>query len=150
MRGSILRRLLIAPRRVATESAGNFLRNDQGAAMVEFALVTFVFVSIILLGILEFGFATWSKNSVAADAREGARFAIVHGAASPAPATQTDVRAYILTKTSLDSIRVSATWSPNNSPGSVVTVQVQHDRPRRGLFLRATTDVGTSKMVVLF
>lgn len=131
--------------------AGRFLGDRSGAAMVEFAIVAFVFVPVLLFGILEFGFAAWSKNMVASDAREGARYAVVHGSYSPSPATPATIRSYLLTKTSLDTFRVTTTWSPiNKDPGSVVTVRVFHDRPRRGIFLPTTTDSSTSKMVVVF
>ena len=43
--------------------------------MVEFAVVATVF-TLMLLGFLEAGLAAWQKNSVAADAREGVRYAM--------------------------------------------------------------------------
>ena len=49
----------------------------------------------ILFGIMEFGRAAWSYNTVAHAAREGARFAMVHGKTSKAPATQADVQAVV-------------------------------------------------------
>src|SRR4029079_8365767 len=57
-----------------------FLRDESGAAMVEFAVVTaFIFIPIVF-GILEFGRITWAKDMVTTAAREGTRYAIVHGA----------------------------------------------------------------------
>ncbi len=132
-------------------------KDEQGTAMAEFALVAAVF-SFLLLGIVEFGLAAWQKNSVAADAREGARYAIVRGATSPRAAGLTEqqlrdsVTAYVKTKTSLDTagLRVYTSWSPNKNPTSVVTVSVAHDVPRRGPFIPAHKDSATSKMVIVF
>lgn len=128
-----------------------FLKQESGTAMVEFALVASVFLPIMLFGIAEFGLAAWSKNSVASDAREGARYAMVRGSASPTAATAADVKAYVLTKSSLSSVLVTTTWpNGNNNPGSVVSVQRCNVRPKRGLFLPQTTDCSTSTMVIVF
>lgn len=119
--------------------------------MVEFALVALV-LSFMLLGIIEFGLAAWQKNSVAADVREGTRYAVVRGTSSGRVATTESVATYVRTRTSLDTagLRVYTTWSPNKRPGSVVTVRVAHNVPRRGPFIPAHTDSATSMMVVLF
>lgn len=117
--------------------------------MVEFAVAGGVF-TIMLLGIVEFGLAAWQKNSAAADAREGARFAIVHGSTSGQVATVATIKTAIKSRSVLDTIRVYATWNPDNAPGSVVTVSVVHDVPRRGPFIGAHKDSATSIMTVLF
>jgi Flp pilus assembly protein TadG len=120
--------------------------------MVEFAIVAGLILAPLLLGIIEFGLAAWQKNSVAADAREGARYAIVRGSNSGRTATEDSIAKYVKTRTSLDTagLRVHASWSPNKRPGAVVSVSVVHAVPRRGPFIRAHTDSATSKMVVLF
>jgi len=124
--------------------------NESGAAMVEFAIAVTVF-SVLLLGILEFGFAAWAKNSVAADAREGARYAIVHGSQSGRVATPDSVTNFVKARTNLDAtIVVTTNWSPDNKPGSLVKVRVKHVVPRRGPFLAAHTDSSSSTMIILF
>lgn len=50
----------------------------RGQTLVEFALVIPIFLSL-LMGIADLGRVVWAYNSVASAAREGARFAIVHG-----------------------------------------------------------------------
>lgn len=132
-----------------------FVLNEQAGAMVELAIVGGLILTPLLLGILEFGFAGWQKNNATADAREGARYAIVHGSASSSVATADSVRKFVRSKTSLDtlgedSIRVYAVWPTNNSPGSMVHVIVAHRVPRRGPFIPSHTDSVTSKMVILF
>ncbi len=126
-------------------------KNDDGAGMVEFAMAAAV-LSILLLGILEFGLAAWQKNSVAADVREGVRYAAVRGTNSGRTATADSVVNFVKGLTSLDSagLRVYATWSPDKRPGAVVTVRVAHNVPRRGPFIPAHTDSANSRMVVVF
>jgi Flp pilus assembly protein TadG len=133
-------------------SARRLLKNEAGAAMVEFAIAAGVFVTM-LLGILEFGFAAWEKNSVASDAREGARYAVVHGLKSGRITNATGVSNYVKSKTSLgaSNITVTTTWFPTDErPGSTVTVTVSHLVPRRGPFLPQHTVTSTSKMIVVF
>jgi Flp pilus assembly protein TadG len=129
-----------------------FCNDESGGAMVEFAIAATIFISM-LLGIIEFGLASWQKNSVAADAREGARYAIVHGGQSGSIADSAAIANYVKSKTSLDNtIVVKTTWTdPSNKlAGSRVTVKVLHPVPRRGPFLAAHTDSASSTMVILY
>jgi Flp pilus assembly protein TadG len=128
-----------------------FWKSDDGAGMVEFAIAGAV-LSFVLLGIIEFGLAAWQKNSVAADVREGARYAIVRGTTSGRTTTVDSVAKYVKTRTSLDTagLRVYATWSPDKRPGGVVTIRVAHNVPRRGPFIPAHTDSANSRMVIVF
>jgi Flp pilus assembly protein TadG len=133
-------------------SASSFRNDESGAAMVEFAIAATVFI-MILLGILEFGYAAWAKNSVAADAREGARYAVVHGGQSGRVADSAMVANFVKSKTSLgNSIVVIPTWSDptQKMPGSRIAVKVKNAVPRRGPFLPARTDSSMSTMVILF
>ena len=57
---------------------------DRGQALVEFALVAPMLV-LLLLSIIEFGRAVYYVQMLDNAAREGARYAIVHGAASGCP-----------------------------------------------------------------
>jgi len=123
--------------------------------MVEFALAAGLVFIPLFFGIFEFGLAYWSKNAAAADAREGARYAIVRGSTSSNVATVDSIRAFIKQRTSLrtlgpDSIRVYATWPTNNNPGSMVQVSIAQPVPRRGIFIPPHTDSVASKMVILF
>jgi Flp pilus assembly protein TadG len=56
------------------------MRHDRarGQALVEFSLVLPVFL-IMLMAVVDIGRAIWAQNSLASAAREGARYAIVHG-----------------------------------------------------------------------
>ena len=54
---------------------------DQGQSLVEFALVLPVLL-LIITGLFDVARATWQENTLAYAAREGTRYAIVHGSAS--------------------------------------------------------------------
>jgi Flp pilus assembly protein TadG len=60
---------------------------SRGQALAEFALVIPIFLAL-LFGMFDLGKVIWASNSLANAAREGARFAIVHGGskANPCPA----------------------------------------------------------------
>ena len=125
------------------------IRETDAAAMVEFAVATGVFF-LIVLSILDFGYAAWERNSVETDAREGARYAMVRGNASGRTTSESEIQTYVRSKSSLgNSITVNATWDyVDKRPGSVVTVTVTHVRTRR-LFLPDTAR-SSSAMIVVF
>lgn len=127
------------------------LVRDEGSAMVEFAIAATVFISL-LLGILGFGYAAWTRNSIASGAREGARFAIVRGRDSGRVTDSAGVANYVKSKTPLDAnLVVRTTWVPNTKEaGSLVTVIVTHPRPAFGPFLSARTDSARSTMIVIY
>jgi Flp pilus assembly protein TadG len=51
-------------------------KNERGAALIEFAIVATVFLTV-LFGILEFGRLFWTHNALRDAARKGARYATV-------------------------------------------------------------------------
>lgn len=53
-------------------------RDDRGQSLVEFAMVLPIFL-MLLVGIFDLGHVVWTNDVVANAAREGARYAIVHG-----------------------------------------------------------------------
>jgi len=55
-----------------------------GQGLVEFAVVMPVFL-MLLMGAVDLGRVVWATNSLASGAREGARFAIVHGGSASDP-----------------------------------------------------------------
>jgi Flp pilus assembly protein TadG len=111
-------------------------REDTGDSLVEFALISFMFV-MVLAGVVEMGRMVLVYNTIANAAREGTRYAIVHGAdqtVSPSgpgnPCTCTDVKTVVtnfasagLINTSAMTITVSYPNGDNNA-GSPVTVKV--------------------------
>ena len=96
--------------------------------MVEAALSLTVFL-MVLFGIVDLGRMIWSFNLVAHGAREGIRYAIVHGNTSSTPASVTDIASYLANQTlglATNSTTVTVTWTPDNSPGSTVNVEVRY------------------------
>ena len=56
-----------------------FTGDERAQALVEFALVMPIFL-LLVTGIFDVGRAVWQENTLAYAAREGTRYAIVHGA----------------------------------------------------------------------
>lgn len=65
-----------------------FIRNEEGAAVVEFALVMPI-LALIIFGIIDFGRAFYTVNNIISAVREGARY----GAVLTAPASTTGQQA---------------------------------------------------------
>lgn len=132
-------------------AAATFQKDERGAAMVEFAIVASIF-ALMLLAIMEFGYAVWEKNGLASDAREGARFAIVRGSESGRTTDSTAVATYVKSKTAIDqTIQVVPTWaSASKAPGTLVTVTIKHVNSRKGPFLPTRTDSASSTMLIMY
>jgi len=62
---------------------------EQGQAIVEFSLLLPVLL-LLILGLFDVARAVWQENTLAYAAREGTRYAIVHGSASESPAGPTN------------------------------------------------------------
>ena len=104
-----------------------FLSDRRGSAAVEFAIVCPIAL-MITLGGLEMGRAIWAQTSINHAVHETVRFASVRGAASPATASQGDLETMAQNIADLDPSITTATasWAPDNIPGSVVTVEMTH------------------------
>lgn len=107
-----------------------FFRSEHGGSLVEFALV-FAFILVpLLFGALEFGRGLYIKSTVTAAAREGVRYAIVHGSSSGAAIGDTTlIRQYITGRTALSPLTIATTYTPAGSlaAGSLVKVRVAYD-----------------------
>jgi Flp pilus assembly protein TadG len=60
-------------------------RDQRGQSLVEFAFVLPV-ILLIITGLFDVARAVWQENTLAYAAREGTRYAIVHGSGYPDPA----------------------------------------------------------------
>lgn len=58
---------------------GQFRKEQSAQALIEFALVLPIFL-LLVTGIFDVARAVWQENTLAYAAREGTRYAIVHGA----------------------------------------------------------------------
>src|SRR6185437_11682740 len=125
------------PRQAMIPSGVISRRRARGTALVEFALVVPLLLTL-LIGTIECGWAVYADHFVATAAAAGARYAMVRGATcsglpSACPAAASDIQSYVsslappgVTAASLSS---TTSWSPNNSPGSTVTVVVTYAFP---------------------
>jgi Flp pilus assembly protein TadG len=125
----------------------------RGATIVECAMV-YPVTLLLLFGLIIGGLGVFRYQQVASLAREGARYASVHGTkyaqmtGQPAATPQTVFDQAIQTRAvGLDSSRLTynVTWSPDNRQGSDVTVQVIYSWVPEG-YLNPITLSSTSTM----
>lgn len=103
-------------------------RDRRGGAMVEWALVAPMLI-MLLLGSVDLGRYVWIRASLDHAAREGARYASLRGAESDVPATSDEIAAYVVQRAAAiptAAATVAVLWSPDNYPGSSVTVRVEY------------------------
>ena len=104
-------------------------RSQRGTTMAEFALVATPCL-LLFFAIINFAMALYCYDFVCYGAQQAARYAIVHGSSSTAPASASTMTSYVdglvVGVLSTSSLTVTTTWSPNNNPGSVVTVTVSY------------------------
>ena len=99
-------------------------RKERGSTVVEAALGLLFFLTFIC-GIMDFGRAIWTYNTLSYAAAEGARYAIVHGGESDFPATATQIEGIVESSAAgLNPayVDVLTTWEPDNTPGNIVQV----------------------------
>ena len=105
--------------------AQRWRRNQAGQSLVEFALSSVLFFTVIF-GIVQFGRAVWQYNTVSNLAQEGARWASVRGNTSSMPATAAELQAFVESRS--PGFSLTATATPANpsaaAPGAVISVQV--------------------------
>jgi Flp pilus assembly protein TadG len=106
-------------------------RRAAGQAFVESALTLAGFF-VIIFGVIDFGRAFWTWQALSAAAREGARWAIVHGADAGMTKTQTEIAVedYVLGHYGAGipkEAKVKISW-PNgtNVPGNPVRVALEY------------------------
>lgn len=105
------------------------LKDRSGAAIVEFGLLASIFFTLIFV-IIDFGRMMWLNNTVEHIATEGARYAAVRGADKPSPVTESQVTTYVQDRADgipASDMTINVSWSPNNNPGSTVTVLVTYN-----------------------
>jgi Flp pilus assembly protein TadG len=106
----------------------SLLRDREGSAAVEFAIAVPIML-LLLFGVFDFGRMMWLTSSVKHAATEGVRYAMVRGAESTAPATSDQISTYVKSRAAgvnADDLAVAVSWSPDNNPGSLITVQVDY------------------------
>jgi Flp pilus assembly protein TadG len=126
-------------------------RWSRGQNMVEFAAVALP-MCFLIFGIIVLGMAVYSYSFVCDGAREGVRYAIVHGSASLSPASASDIQTYVQNEAhglNASYLDVSTKWTPDNKPGSVVKVQVTYSfQPLFPMSAVAVPLSSTAQMVI--
>lgn len=132
-------------------------RDQRGSAVVEFA-AAFAMLFLFLFSIMDLSRALYCYHFIADAAREGTRYAMVRGAtctsySSACPASANDIQNYIEdvpAGINPQALTVTTTWTPNNSPGSVVQVQVQYSfQPIFPLVRKGALVMTSSSQVVI-
>jgi len=102
-------------------------RNRDGVSIIEFAIIAPVFF-LLLLGFVEVGWAAYRHAAVSHAVSEAARYGAVRGAASNAPIGASVLEAWTLHHALLtgSGALASASFTPDNKPGSTVQVQVTY------------------------
>ena len=81
------------------------------------------------IGMMNCAIGVYDYNFVSFAAREATRYAAVRGSSSGSAASTTDISNFVIAQSkglNGSKIAVSTTWSPDNSPGSTVRVQVSY------------------------
>jgi Flp pilus assembly protein TadG len=146
------------------------LADRRGVSMVE-AAVVYPVTMLIMIGMLVLGIGVFRYDQLQFLAREGARYASVHGptyaseanSATPAPSPRAAVAAWsdietnvltpLATGTGLSGVTGTVTYTPTppttTSP-STVTVQLNYTWVPEGLFKTSTTFTASSTMPVVY
>ena len=108
------------------------LSNARGQTYAEFAFIVPCFL-LLLFSIMWLSIAVYAYNYVSYGAREGSRYAAVHGTDSKQPVTTAAaVTTFVQNRTpglNTSNLTVSTTWTPTatpGKPGGTVQVQVQY------------------------
>ena len=125
---------------------------ERGAVVLEFGLAFLIFLSVVY-GIMEFGRIVACYNIISGAAREGARYASVHGSASGSAATATDIQGVVRNWAlgmDTSAVTVTTTWSPGNAPGGQVRVLASYAvAPFTSLILKNSITVQSSSQMVI-
>jgi Flp pilus assembly protein TadG len=127
-------------------------QRQRGSSVLEFGLAFLVFLSI-MYGIMEFGRVVASYNIVSGAAREGVRYAMVHGSASATPASASDIQTVVrgwAIGLDTSSVAVTTTWPSGNAPGGKVNVKATYTVvPMSGLILKNGITVQSSSQMLI-
>jgi Flp pilus assembly protein TadG len=100
----------------------------RGSLLIETGLALAAMV-LLTAGALDFARGLAALHTISYASTEAARYAAVRGARSASPATAESIEAFVkrhLPGVNQAAVSVSASWQPDNHPGSVVEVRVQY------------------------
>jgi Flp pilus assembly protein TadG len=108
----------------------HFYRNKEGAAAVDFAIVSMVFI-LCVLGIIEFGRVFYMKNKLAFAADKAARFVLLKSYSSKTATTSeilTEAKAALFDATLADKV-VLETGSETADGVTYITLKLSYSMP---------------------
>jgi Flp pilus assembly protein TadG len=125
----------------------------RGTSMAEFALILIPCLTLFF-AIMNFALALYCYDFVGSSAQAAARYAIVHGASATQVVSAGDVQNYVkgLVAGGFDTslLTVNTSWSPDNKPGSVVTVTVGYTfKPLTGLVSTVNINLSQTAAMVI-
>jgi len=101
-------------------------QTQKGSAMIEYALVLSLFFMTVY-GFIQFCLITFGFNNATYASRTAVRYAALHGSTATYTCTSTDISNIInplLWGAPSGGTTIITTWSPDNTPGSTVSVKV--------------------------
>ena len=128
-------------------------RFKRGTAMAEFGLIALPCLTI-LFAVMNFAMALYCYDFVGYSAQAGVRYAMVHGSTANVVVSASDMQTYVkgLVAGGMDNslVTVTTTWTPNNKPGSVVTVTVGYTfKPLTGLVSKVNVVMSQTAAMVI-
>jgi Flp pilus assembly protein TadG len=143
--GSLARGLRFARAMIPISQRRRVAQN--GSAMVEYALVISLFFMLVY-GFVQFCLILFVYNNATYASRVAIRYAVVHGSTATYTCTASDISNIItplLWGTPSGGATIVTTWSPNNTPGSTVSIKVGVQYiPKLPFFPTKTFVVGTT------
>lgn len=107
-------------------------RREPGQTLVEFCICAVVLLMLVF-GVVDLGRGVFAYNTISSAAREGVRYAVVHGASSAHPVGPTAndaglaaVVAGFAVGIQNTNLVVLSSWPNGNATGAVVNVTVQY------------------------
>jgi len=100
--------------------------NARGIAMLEIALVLPIYF-LLVYGVFQISLVLFGYCNATNACRMAGRYAAVHGSGSTSACTSADLKTIALRYlwgAPAKGTTVTSTWSPDNNPGSVVTVKI--------------------------
>ncbi len=115
--------------------------------MVEYAIVLSTYF-LLIFGFVQLCLILFGYNNLTYASRVAVRYAVVHGSSANYTCTSTDISNIVkplLWGAPSGGVSVSTTWSPNNNPGSTVSIKVGISyAPKIPFFGNKTFVVGTT------
>lgn len=130
-------------------------RGEWGQTLVEFAICLIVFLMLVF-GVVDLARGVFANNTITHCAREGVRYAVVHGSTSASPvgpasddATLSAVVRGFATGLNSNSMSVLSSWPDGNGTGKVVRVTVLYTFQPVTMFFQTLPLSNTSSAIIL-